>query len=244
MFTHVTESKSGQVTVERQSAVLLAENGIDQIADDVAHQAAPPRLVFMYSGGTCSQEVPAEWSTEDDPQTDFKEYSGTADADAVALLCAGYQRSRPGLEMDLRQDLTQPASPVQGLLRWFSPENEWPSALPPASSEADGPTTVPSNVEGEPDLPIAAGSFLAGPPGWGSGTGGSTAVIGVTGDPDKVFDEYLRYQMNDPPKADEYLPGNLRVRQGTTGGAGGVTYTVTLNEIDGNAWILVGAYND
>jgi hypothetical protein len=97
---------------------------------------------------------------------------------------------------------------------------------------------------GDPDLPIAEGSFLAGPPGWGSGTGGFTAVIGVTGDPDEVFDEYMRYQMNDPPMADEHILGDLRVRQGTTGGAGGVTYTVTLNEIDGDAWILVEAYND
>jgi hypothetical protein len=40
---------------------------------------------------------------------------------------------------------------------------------------------------------------MAGPQGWGSGTGGFRAVIGVTGDADDVFDKYVRQDEEKPP---------------------------------------------
>ncbi len=168
---------------------------------------------------------------------------GTSTRTAVTLECGGYQRSGAALEVDLRQDVTQASSPVQGHLRWFSPDDALPSSLPEVPVGVDGPQTVPSGVEGEPDLQIADGSFLAGPAGWGSGTGGFTAVIGVTGDPDEVFDAYLDPNIRRPIAVDTVM-GRMHIRSAEGGGAGGVTYRVTLNEQGGNAWILVEAYND
>ena len=101
---------------------------------------------------------------------------------------------------------------------------------------------MPSGVEGEPGLKIADGSFLAGPPGQVGGTGGFTAVIGVTGDPDGVFEAYVADDVK--PIEVDVQAGTMHIRSAEWGGAGGFTYIVTLNELDGNAWILVEAYYD
>jgi hypothetical protein len=236
-FTNVVKSGAGEWRVGQQSAFLLASDGIDRIAQDLADQVAAPKLVPTYRGDLCFQEIVTEELTSSEP------YTGDVLDNAVSVSCGGYQRSAPGLEVDLRQDLTAPSLPVQGHLRWFSPADSLPSSLPDVPEGVEGPGTVPSGVEGYPDLQIAAGSFLAGPPGWGSITGGFTAVIGVTGDPNDVFETYIDADVGKPIEVNAVVEG-MHVRSAQWGGAGGVTYTVTLNEIDGNAWILVEGYND
>ena len=75
-------------------------------------------------------------------------------------------------------------------------------------------------------------------------TGGFTAVIGVTGDPDEVFDAYVAQDAEQSTGDLETTIDGLRVRQHRSAQAGGVGLTITMNDIDGNAWILVEAYND
>jgi hypothetical protein len=107
-----------------------------------------------------------------------------------------------------------------------------------------GPTTVASDGGYLADLKIVPGSFLAGPPFPGSVTGGYVAVIGVSGDPDTVFDAYVAQDTDKPYfTADETVDG-MRARVDRSAEAGGVWLAVTLNAIDGTAWILVEAYND
>jgi hypothetical protein len=236
----------GEWYVEGQQAYLLAEDDIVGVSDDLVEQLGGAGALEIDSGDTiCNQDIDRGevLGFETEP------YTGDLDADAVEIRCAGNLDngvSEPGggTYFDLRQDVTEPDLPVQGIVSWSELDVQVPDSLPEAPDGVGGPETITTDVEGDADLEVAEGSFLAGPQSWGTLTGGFTAVIGATGDPDEVFDEYMRYQMKNPPKADEHVLGDLRVRQGTTGGAGGVTYTVTLNEIDGDAWILVEAYND
>ena len=237
VFTNVKKSGAGEWKVGQQSAFLLGSDGVDRIAQNLADQVAAPKLVPMFGATLCVQEV----VTED--RTSIEPYRGDVQNSAVSVSCGGYQRSAPELEVDLRQDVTAPSLPIQGHLRWFSPDASWPLSLPDAPEGVEGPDTVPSGVDGYPDLKIAEGSFLAGPPGWGSGTGRFTAVIGVTGDPDDVFDAYVDPDIAKPLTVDAVV-GKMHVQSAEWGGAGGVTYRVTLNEIGGSAWILVEAYND
>jgi hypothetical protein len=191
----------------------------------------------------CQQEVRRAFSS------DVKPYRGELHPDAEQVTCSGSLSnglSEPGegITFDLRQDVGEPSPLVQGVLGWSESSVLVPGSLPDAPRVTGGPGVVTNDVEGEPDLAVVDGSFVAGPQGWGSITGGYTAVIGVTGDPDEVFDAYMD-QFGQKPfySVDEEI-GDLRVRQEVAGGAGGITFSVLLNEIDGDAWILVEAYND
>ncbi len=236
----------GDPYMSEQQARLYSNADIVEVSDGLLTQLGAANMEgTQTSDSICVQEI----NRGETLGTTTKPYVGTADADAVELVCSGYwpnavSDSGDGIEFDLRQDLRKPDQPVLGLVRWWESRVAAPGSLPEAPDTVGGPRTITTNVEGDPDLEIVDGSFLAGPQGWGSITGGFSAVIGVSGDPDEVFDEYMAYQVTDPEVATEATIGPLRIRQGTTGGAGGVTYTVTLNEIDGNSWILLEAYND
>lgn len=148
------------------------------------------------------------------------------------------------LSFNLTKDVASVDVPTQGTVDWPPPFIAIPDDLPIAPEGVDGPTSVASDVDYLPDLEIVDGSFLAGPPWPGSLTGGYTAIIGVTGNPDEVFDAYVSQDEDKPELTVDETVGEMRIREYRSSEAGGITYTVTLNEIDGNAWILVEAYND
>ena len=235
----------GDWYVDGQQGYLLSDADISQISDDlVAQLGGPQGLQTQYNDTVCNQEIDRGGPLGVDTQP----YTDDLDADAVEIICSatlpnGVSEVGEGITFDLRQDATEADTPVQGVLTWSGSSVEVPTDLPQAPGVNGDTDVITSDVEGDPDLEVVEGSFLAGPQGWGSITGGFTAVVGVTGDPDEVFDAYMAYINADPVVIDQQV-GALRVRQGQAGGAGGVTYTVTLNEMDGNAWILLEAYND
>ncbi len=236
----------GDWYVDGQQAYLLSGGAdIVDLSDDlVAQLGGPQGLQTQYNDTVCNQEIDRGGPLGVDTQP----YTDDLDADAVEVICSatlpnGVSEVGEGITLDLRQDVTESGRPVLGSVQWPESSVMTLDGLPDAPEGVGGPTTITTDVEGDPDLKVAEGSFLAGPQGWGSITGGFTAVVGVTGDPDEVFDAYMAYINADPVVIDEQV-GALRVRQGQAGGAGGVTYTVTLNELDGSAWILLEAYND
>jgi hypothetical protein len=246
-----------QWAVTSQAAFLLADSDIGNMATDLVDQANPTddSIVGSVQGG-CYQEI-----TRGDRSVQ-RPYRDQVDPEATAVVCSGsplappedsvpdpgwdaeYWRSQRGLHFEMRQDVAPPFEPALAVLGWQD-DVRLPEELPPAQANVAGPDSVDANVEGYPDLRIVAGSFLAGPPGWGSITGGYTAVIGVSGDADEVFEQYVEQAPDPHPYVDvETMVGPLRFRQFKSAEAGGVWFTVTLNEIDGGAWILVEAYND
>lgn len=238
--------EGGELIAAEQQAYLLSNADIVDVWEDIVEQLGGRSAVETdYNDSNCYQWIDRGGNLARTSEP----YSGDLDADAVEVICSGLlpnalAEEGPGLTFELRQDVTASDQPVLGVVTWAEPDVEVPGSLPDAPDGVGGPRVITTDVEGDPDLDVVDGSFLAGPQGWGSLTGGFTAIIGVTADPDEVFDEYLQYQMPDPPEADDETVGDLRVRRGTTRGAGGVTYTVTLNEIGGEAWILLEAYND
>ena len=132
------------------------------------------------------------------------------------------------------------------MVRWSPPPIETLDALPAAPPDVDGPDLVESRpaVDYLPDLRIVDGSFLAAPPGPGGGTGGFSAWIGVSGDADEVFDAYVAQAVEESSSTDDREVDGMRVRQYVSSDAGGVTRSITMNEIDGNAWIYITAVND
>jgi hypothetical protein len=238
--------EGGEWYVESQQAYLLADGDIVGVSDDLVDQLGGPEALEADDGDTfCTQGV----DRGEILGVDTEPYSGDLDADAVEISCAGYLDngvSEPGggTYFDLRQDVTEPDLPVQGVVSWSESSVQVPDSLPEAPEGVGGPQTITTDVEGERDLDVVEDSFLAGPQVWGGGTGGFTAVIGVTGDPDEVFDAYLEQIDPEPYDSVDESLGDLRVRREAAGGAGGVTYTVTLNEIDDDAWILLEVYND
>ncbi len=67
----------------------------------------------------------------------------------------------------------------------------------------------------------------------------------MSGDPDEVYDAYV--EQDDATESEtntNRMVQGMRVQQHQTSEAGGITMTITMNEIDGNAWISVEAYND
>ena len=148
------------------------------------------------------------------------------------------------LAISYKKDLTEPGQPAVGSVFWPTPPVEVPTTLPEAPSNVGGPDQVVSDVDYQPDLQIVDGSFLAAPPGPGSLTGGFTAWIGVSGDPDEVFEAYVAQDDSTPEATTDRTVRGMRVRQHMSSDAGGITMYVTMNEIDGNAWIYVEAYND
>ena len=221
---------------------MLADGDIVDVSDDLVDQlGGADGLEGLYDNSVCNQDI----DRGEILGVDTEPFTGDLDDDAVEIVCSAYVRPNPDewVEFDLRQNVTEPGLPVQGVVFWTEFGVQVPEDLPQAPEGVGGLDTITTDVEGDPDLDVADGSFLAGPQGWGSITGGFTAVIGVTGDPDEVFDAYLGY-VDAKASEREAQIGDLRVREGVLGGAGGVTYTVTLNEIGDDAWILLEAYND
>lgn len=235
-----------ELFASEQRAYLFSNADILDVSSDIVEQLGGAGAVESdYNGSICNQEIDRGGNLARTPEA----YNGSLNADAVEVTCSGLlpnslAEEGPGLSFELRQDVADREQPVLGIVSWAEPDVVVPETLPDAPDGVGGPHIITTDVERDPDLDVVDGSFVAGPQGWGSITGGFTAVIGVTGSPDEVFDEYLRYQMPDPPPAEDDAVGDLRVRRGTTGGEGGVTYSVTLNEMGDNAWILVEAYND
>lgn len=236
----------GDWFVEGQQAYLLAEDDIVAVSDDLVEQLGGVEVFELDDGDTfCHQDI----DRGEILGVDTEPYTGDLDPDAVEIRCAGSLDngvSEPGggTYFDLRQDVTAPDLPVQGIVSWSELDVQVPDTLPEAPEGVGGPQTIAIDVEGERDLDVVEGSFLAGPQLWGGGTGGFTAVVGVTGDPDEIFDAYLKQLDPEPYDSVDESVADLRVRREAAGGAGGVTYTVTLNEIGDDAWILLEAYND
>jgi hypothetical protein len=177
-------------------------------------------------------------------------YTGTTVDDALRIECGfalrigwwqfKHQGQLGSLGVWYTTDLTVPGAVTQGSVTWESAPRDFPKALPPAPDGVVGPGTVDGGEAG--DLDILDGSYLAGPP--TTDGMGYTAVIGVAGDPDEVFDAYVA---QDPMNADfteDRVLGGVRIRQHHSNDAGGVERSITMNEKDGNAWILITAWMD
>jgi hypothetical protein len=193
------------------------------------------RLIEGSSLGLCTQRGP-------ESETEF---TGDLVNGSLGVECRAFDRGNSGFEFDLSLEPPTADGTVTGQVRW-GPSMALPSStLPDVPNVEGGPSEVANNVEGYDDLTIVEGSFLAGPPGPGTGTGGYRAVIGVTGDPDEVFDAYIAQGGTQGKGTHSDLTvGDLHIRTFQSGGAGGILYTVTLNEQHGNAWIYVTALND
>ncbi len=245
------KAENNEFVVGRQQGYLLVDGEPYSVATDFLDQWDGANGLGEYPKDTlCRQQV----DEGVEGKTHNYNYKGEAADGAVEISCTvglitsqrlvGEETFARAIGMSFTQDLADPDAPVQGTVGWESPPVAIPETLPEAPEGVDGPTSVVSDVDYLPDLEIVEGSFLAGPPTTGYGTGGYIAVVGVTGDPEEVFDAYVE-QDNDKPylDADETING-MRIREYRSSEAGGITFTVTLNEIDGNAWILVNAYND
>ena len=198
----------------------------------------------------CSQS----YETEDGSRTRHTEYTGKVVDGALDISC-GVGLARRGwtdestyltglVSVTFEQDLTDPNTPADGEVSWWPPPQQIPRSLPPAPDGVVAPTRVESVDEYINDLVIVEGSFLAGPPGTGAGPGGFYAVIGVNGDPDTLFDAYVRQITTEKTFTLDRTVDGMRVRQYYSKDAGGVATSITMNEKDGNAWILFTAGND
>jgi hypothetical protein len=253
VFTQFDEPRAlkGELVVGRQRGYLLVDGEPYSVATDFLDQWDGENGLGDYAKDTaCRQQV----DEGVEGKTHNYNYKGEPAEGAVEISCSvslifsqrlvGEETFARAIGMSFTQDLTDPDAPVQGTVGWESPPVAIPETLPEAPEDVDGPTSVASDVDYLPDLKIVDGSFLAGPPWPGSITGGYVAVIGVTGDPDEVFDAYVAQDEDKPYlTADETVQG-MRIREYKSAEAGGIWLDITLNEIDGNAWILVGAYND
>ncbi len=173
--------------------------------------------------------------------SDTSRYTGELEPGAEHIECQAFAWGVDGWVL-IQQDLQRPYQPV--LVSIWGKDFPAPENFPAPPQGVGGPSYVPSNVEGYPDLQIVDGSFLAGPPGLVGGTGGFTAVIGVNGNPDDVFDAYVAQDKEKAEFTLDTVIDDMHVRQHQSAQAGGVWLTITLNEMDGNAWIYVSAYND
>lgn len=236
----------GDWYVDGQRGYLLSEADIADLSDDlVAQLGGLQGLQTQYNDTVCIQEIDRGGVLSVDTQP----YTDDLDPDAVEIICSatlpnGVSQVGEGITFDLRQDVTQSGLPVLGSVEWPESSVVTLDGLPAAPEGVGGPTTITTDVDGYPDVTVADGSFLAGPQGWGSITGGFTAVIGVAGDPDEAFDDYVAQDSGEPYLTEDEVVDVTRIREYRSSEAGGVTYTVTLNEIGGNSWILVEAYND
>ena len=152
-------------------------------------------------------------------------------------------RTGRDLSFDLAKDVDSGERAGAGHCGLQTPFLKIPTELPVAPDGVSGPSSVTGDSDGVPPLEVVDGSFLAGPS-WPGSNGGYVAIIGVTGDPDEVFDRYVEQHPGEPYFDADTVVDGLRVRVFRSAEAGGVLYSVTLNEIDGNAWILVSAQND
>jgi len=248
IFSQFDESKAldGEFVVGYQQGYVVVDGEPYAVATNLLGQWDGPNGLGQYPKDTvCRQQV------DDGMRSRFYnyDYKGEAADGAVEISCmvslktAGERWSR-AIGMSFTQDLTDPNAPVQGAVGWQPPPVAIPDALPDAPQGVDGPSSVASDVDYLPDLKIVEGSFLAGPPTTGYGTGGYIAVIGVMGDPDEVFDAYVEQDNTKPYLvADEVVQG-MRIREYKSAEAGGIWLDITLNELDGNAWILLNASND
>jgi hypothetical protein len=244
-----------QATVETQRGYLFVEGDPYRVASDFVDQWDGATSVDgQRDPKMCDQTV----STGDEGKTRSLDYTGEAEPGAISISCdvslilrepsgqseLAQMRTIRTLSLSITKDLTTAGVAAQGIVEWRRPFVAISEHLPAAPASAEGPSTVASDVDYLPDLRIVPGSFLAGPPSPGSITGGYVAVIGVHGDPDEVFDAYVAQDTDKPFfTADEVVNG-MRMRVYRSAEAGGIWLYITLNEIDGNAWILVEAYND
>lgn len=253
VFTVASSQKAelrGEFAVGGQQGYLLVDGEPYAVATDLLDQWDGPDGLGEYPKDTlCRQQV----DEGVEGKTHNYNYKGEAADGAVEISCSvgliisqrlvGEETFARSIGFGFTQDLTDPDAPVQGTVGWESPPIAIPSALPDAPEGVDGPNSVASDVDYLPDLEIVDGSFLAGPA-WPGSNGGYVAVIGVTGDPDEVFDAYVA-QDNDKQyfTADEVVQ-EMRIREYRSAEAGGIWLDITMNEIDGSAWILFAANND
>ncbi len=242
--------RKDEPTVFAQDGYLLIDGDIFEVASSFVEQwPGEDSLGAAREDTVCRQLIDiGAGSTQD------KDYTGELLDGAVEIRCefglvVKAEDESAGVfgksvEVNLWQDLTDADTTPQGTIGWVTPPTELPAHLPTAPDGVEGPRSVASNVDYLPDLEIVPGSFLAGPAFPGSLTGGYVAVIGVTGDPDEVFDAYVSQDQDKPYyTADDVFDG-LRIRAYKSAEAGGVWLDITLQEKDGDAWMLVEAYND
>lgn len=225
----------GPGTKDAEQAVYLEVVGdVDAAAEDLA------RL------GQDSVEVPKKWSGVPLPGATCDTEAEDASSGPVDRVC-GWADS--GLKFKgwwpftflLHQDLTPADAPTSGVIRWRGDATDL--VIPPPGGQA-GPTTVGGRIAGE-DLDIAAGSYVAGESWVDSATGGYCVIIGVTGDPDGVFDAYVAQDPLESTDEDtDEQHGELHYRRYRSSGAGAGGFSVVLNEAGGNAWLLVERWND
>lgn len=221
-------------TKEAEQALYLQVLGdIDTAAEDLARQ------------GQQSAEVPKEWSGAPFPGATCDTQAEDASSGPVDRVC-GWADS--GLKFEewwpftflLHEDLTGADAPTSGVIRW---PREATELVIPSPGEQSGPTTVEAGIAGE-DLDIV-GSYVAGEYWVDSATGGYGVIIGVTGDPDDVFDAYVAQDPLDSTEEDtDEQHGELHYRRYRSSGAGAGGFSVVLNEARGNAWLQVERWND
>lgn len=207
----------------------------EELVESTGKKDPPEFMPQEKLGKLCEQSGP----NESENGYGYAPYTGELKPWAEHIECSASAWGVDGW-VELRQDLSRD-QPV--VIVVTGKDLAAPESMPQVPEGVGGP----GKIVGEYDLPtydIVDGSFMAGPQGWGSNTGGFRAVIGVTGDPDEVFDAYLEQDEQEPYRTRDVSVDGIRVRQAATQEAGGVWMVYTLNETDGNAWILLEAYND
>ncbi len=201
---------------------------------------------YLARQGQQSAEVPMKWSGIPLPGATCDTEAEDASSGPVDRVC-GWADS--GLKFKewwpftflLHQDLTRADAPTSGVIRW--PGDATKLVIPPPVEQA-GPATVGGGIAGE-DLDIVPGSYVAGEFWVDSATGGYGVIIGVTGDPDDVFDAYVAQDpLETTEEATNEQHGELHYRRFRSSGAGAGGFSVVLNEAEGNAWLLVERWND
>lgn len=256
-----SRSDSSEWRVTEQSAIVQADSDVVVVTKDLVDQSAGAfgrEAARSVSAGTpvgsCDQggahgQIGA--LTDVDPDAEVVQCTvapqGPAPEDEFD---PGWERQAAvaGRQFHFRmsQTIAKPSDPILGTAYW-AVDILVPESFPVAPTDVSGPDSVPGIVD-YPDLQIVGGSFLAAPlltPADSEETYSYTAVIGVSGDPDEVFDAYADQAPDQDPFVNvDRTVGDLHFRQFKSAEAGGVWFSVTMNVLDGHAWILLDVSED
>jgi hypothetical protein len=238
--------------VFEQVAYIVSDADIGETAEHLVGQAVdmgPPRYRSSgeeSAGPLCIQEGSAPNSSSG--KRDVL-YVGELDAGTTAVECAWGHEFDPDPSADnwpyaflLRQEVAVEGSPVLGMIWWTRDVHDL-SPLPQPPDDVAAPDVVTNGIAGEKDLPIEPGSLLVGPPWPGTPGSGYTAIIGVTADPDEVFDAYAESAYGQAGQ-DEFTLGKTHIRELNSSTSGGGFYSLTMNADDDAAWLLITSNYD